>query len=256
MRAFRAGFGIELRIVRAAPDALIPLVTAPLFALIFLSVVRESGRPDLQADALMAPVLMTLWWIALQNAGNMITGDRWQALLEPLLATPASLASVLLGRIVALTCLGLVSLLEVWAIGALVYGVAIPFGHHPVPFGLTLLFTALATAGVSVAFAAVFVLTRNAYTFTNSLSYPLYLLGGVLVPVALLPGWLQPVSSVIFMSWSADLLRASLKEPPIDDFWQRLGMVVLLGAISFLIGRALLFHVMHRMRAKGELSAA
>ena len=255
MSAFRAGFGLELRIVRAAPDALIPLVTAPLFALIFLSIVRQSGRPDLQPDALMAPVLMTLWWIALQNAGNMITGDRWQALLEPLLATPANLASVLLGRITALMCLGLVSFLEVSLVGELVFGVSIPF-EHPVALGATLLVTAFATAGASVAFAAVFVLTRNAYTFTNSLSYPLYLLGGVFVPVAILPGWIQPVSSGVFMSWSADLLRASLKPPPIDDLWQRMGMIVLLGGISFAIGRAILFHVMRRMRAKGELAAA
>lgn len=255
MHAFRAGLGLEARIVRAAPDALIPLVTAPLFALIFLAIVRQSGRPDLQADALMAPVLMTLWWIALQNAGNMITGDRWQALLEPLLATPASLASVLLGRIVTLTCFGLLSFFEVWAVGELVFGVSIPF-EHPGALGLTLFVTALATAGTSVAFAAVFVLTRNAYTFTNSLSYPLYLLGGVFVPVAILPGWLHPVSSGIFMSWGADLLRASLKPPPVDDLWQRLGMIVLLGAISYAIGRAILSHVLRRMREKGELAAA
>ena len=92
MRAFFAGFRLELRVIRASPDAFIPLVTAPIFGLIFLSIVRQSGRPDLQADALMAPVLMTLWWIALQHAGNMITGDRWKALLEPSLATPSSLA--------------------------------------------------------------------------------------------------------------------------------------------------------------------
>jgi ABC-2 type transport system permease protein len=255
MHAFVAGFRLELRIIRAAPDAFIPLVTAPLFALIFLSIVRQSGRPDLQADALMAPVLMTLWWIALQHAGNMITGDRWEALLEPLLATPSSLASVLLGRIVALTGFGLVSFLEVWLIGELVYDVSIPF-EHPLALVLTLLVTAFATAGTSVGFAAVFVLTRNAYTFTNSLSYPLYLLGGVLVPVAILPGFIQPISSGIFMSWSADLLRASLKPPAIDDLWQRLGVVVLLGLLSFLIGRALLFHVLRRMRANGELATA
>src|SRR5688572_20447841 len=158
----------------------------------------------------MAPVLMTLWWIALQQAGNMITGDRWQALLEPLIATPSSLASVLLGRISALTGFGLVSFLEVWAVGELVYGVSIPF-EHPVALGLTLVVTAFATAGTSLGFAAVFVLTRNAYTFTNSLSYPLYLLGGVFVPVAILPGFVQPVASGVFMSWSADLLRACLK---------------------------------------------
>lgn len=255
MRAFLAGFGLEARLVRASPEVLIPLVTAPLFALIFLSIVRQSGRPDLQADALMAPVLMTLWWVALQQAGNMITGDRWQALLEPLLATPASLASVLLGRIAALMCMGLVSFLEVWALGELAVGVSIPF-EHPVALVLTLLVTAFATAGTSVAFAAVFVLTRNAYTFTNSLSYPLYLLGGVFVPAAILPGFIQPVSSGIFMSWGADLLRASVRPPPVDDLWQRLATVVLLGAVSFAVGRAILFHVMHRMRARGELSAA
>lgn len=255
MRTALAGFGLELRLIRASPDVLIPLVTAPLFALIFLSIVRQSGRPDLEADALMAPVLMTLWWIALQNAGNMITGDRWQALLEPLLATPASLASVLLGRIAALTCMGLVSFFEVWAAGELLLDAPIPF-EHPLTLVLTLLATAFATAGTSVAFAAVFVLTRNAYTFTNSLSYPLYLLGGVFVPAAILPGFLQPVSSGIFMSWAADLLRASLRPPQVDDVWQRLGTVVLLGAISFAIGRAILAHVLHRMRAKGELATA
>lgn len=255
MHAFRAGFGLELRIIRAAPDAVIPLVTAPLFALIFLSIVRQSGRPDLQPDALMAPVLMTLWWVALQQAGNMITGDRWQALLEPLLAAPASFTSVLLGRISALMCLGLISFFEVWGIGKLVYGVSIPF-EHPGALGLTLVVIAFATAGTSVAFAAVFVLTRNAYTFTNSLSYPLYLLGGAFVPVAILPGWLHPVSAGIFMSWGADLLRATLKPPPIDDLWQRLATVVLLGTISFAMGRALLSHVLRRMRAKGELAAA
>jgi len=255
VRAFLAGFRLELRIIRAAPDAFIPLATAPLFALIFLSIVRQSGRPDLQADALMAPVLMTLWWIALQQAGNMITGDRWEALLEPLLATPANLASVLLGRIAALTCFGLISFLEVWIVGELAFGVSIPF-EHPVALVVTLLVTAFATAGTSVAFAAVFVLTRNAYTFTNSLSYPLYLLGGVFVPAAILPGFIQPISTGIFMSWSADLLRASLKPPPIDDLWQRIGVVVLLGALSFLLGRALLFHVLRRMRTNGELATA
>jgi ABC-2 type transport system permease protein len=255
MRAFLAGFRLELRVIRASPDAFIPLVTAPIFGLIFLSIVRQSGRPDLQADALLAPVLMTLWWIALQHAGNMITGDRWQALLEPLLATPSSLASVLLGRICALTAFGLISFVEVWAFGKLVYGVSIPF-EHPGALGLTLLATAFATAGTSVAFAAVFVLTRNAFTFTNSLSYPLYVLGGVFVPVAFLPGLLKGIAAFVFMSWSADLLRASLKPPPIDDLWLRLGIVVLLGTIGLLVGRALLFHVLRRMRANGELSTA
>jgi len=255
MLGFLAGFRLELRVVRANPDALIPLVTAPLFAIIFLAIVRQSGRGDLEPDALMAPVLMSLWWIALVQAGSMITADRWQAVLEPLIAAPTSLASVLVGRVAFLMCVGLLSFFEVWLAGWLIFGVSIPF-EHPLELVLTLVATAFAMAGTAVAFAALFVMTRNAYTFINSASFPFYVLGGVLVPVAYLPDWIEPVSSVLFLSWSADLLRATLKEPAVDDFWFRLGMVLVLGAITFAIGRAVLFHILRRMRANGELATA
>lgn len=253
MRAFRAGFALELSIIRSNPDALMPLFLAPLFAIIFMAIVRQSGRPDLEADALMAPVLMTLLWVALQHAGTLMAGDRWQALLEPVIASPTSLASVLLGRIMSLMCFALLSFIEVWAVGELVFGVSIPFGH-PGELVLVLACTALAMSGLAVAFSALLVMTRNAYTFTNSTSFPLYLLGGVFVPVAILPDWIQPVSSVLFVSWSSDLLRATVKDAPIEDFWPRLGMVVLLGAVSFAIGRVILHYVLRRMRGNGELA--
>jgi ABC-2 type transport system permease protein len=253
MRSFWAGFALQLRIVRAHPDALIPLFTAPLFTVIFLAIVRHGGRHDLQPDALMAPVLMTLWWFALFQGGLMLTGDRWEAVLEPVLAAPANLASIVLGRIAAVMCLGMVGFLEVWAAGKIIFGVSIPF-EHPFVLALTLAATAFAMAGTAVAFSAVFLLTRNPFTFMNSASFPFYVLGGVFVPIAILPGWVQPVSHVVFMSWSADLLRASLKAPAVHDVWGRLGMVALLGVCGFVIGRVILAWVLRRMRANGELA--
>ena len=255
MHGFLAGVRLESRILRSELDALIPLVTAPLFTIIFLTIVRHGGREDLQPDALMAPVLMTLWWFALFQGGNLVTGDRWQGLLEWVLAVPVAFASVVLGRIAAIMALGLFGFVEVWAIGKLMFGIGIPF-DHPLELVLTLLATVFAMSGTAVAFAALFVLTRNAYTFGNSASFPFYVLGGVFAPIAILPGWIQPISSAIFMSWSADLLRASLKPAAIDQFWTRLGMVFLLGAISFAFGRAMLAVVLRRMRVTGELAAA
>src|SRR5206468_8005997 len=146
MRGVLTGIRLELTILRAEPDALLPLFTAPLFTIIFLTIVRNHGRHDLQPDALMAPVLMTMWWFALFQGGNMLTNDRWQAMLENVLATPASLASVILGRITAFMGLGLVGFFEVWAIGKLVFDVSIPF-EHPLELALTLVCTAFAMAG-------------------------------------------------------------------------------------------------------------
>lgn len=255
MRSFLAGALLEARIIRASPDALIPFFTAPLFTIIFLTIVRHGGRHDLQPDALMAPVLMTLWWFALFHGGMLVTGDRWQGVLEWVLATPASLAAVILGRISVVMTFGLIGFFEVWGVGELVFGVSIPF-EHPVALALTLLVTVFAMSGTAVAFASLFVLTRNPFTFSNSASFPFYVLGGVFVPIAILPGWIQPVTKGVFMSWSSDLLRASLKPASIHNEWGRLGMVLLLGALSFMVGRAVLFYVLRRMRTSGELATA
>jgi ABC-2 type transport system permease protein len=255
MHGFLAGVRLQFRILRSDLDALIPLFTAPLFTIIFLAIVRHGGREDLQPDALVAPVLMTLWWFALFQGGNLVTGDRWEGLLEWVLAVPVAFATVILGRITAIMALGLVGFVEVWAIAKLMFGVGVPL-DHPVELALTLVATVFAMSGTAVAFAAVFVLTRNAITFGNSASFPFYVLGGVFAPIALLPAWIQPISAVIFMSWSADLLRASLKGARVEHFWSRLGMIVLLGSISFAFGRWMLSIVLRRMRVTGELATA
>jgi ABC-2 type transport system permease protein len=253
MRAFRAGIWLELRIMRSNPDTLVPFAIAPLFTIIFITIVRNGGRHDLQPDALMAPVLMTLWWFALFFGGNLVTRDRWEGVLEWILAAPSSLAVVILGRITAIMAVGSLGFLEVWAVGRLLFGISISF-EHPLALALTLVVTLFAMAGTAVVFAALFVLTRNSYTFANSSSFPFYVLGGVFVPIALLPGWIQPVTKVVFMSWSSDLLRASLKPAPIHNEWGRLGMVLLIGTISFGVGRLVLHHVLRRMRVTGELA--
>src|SRR5919202_3934717 len=125
----------------------------------------------------MAPVLMTMWWLALFRGGNLVTQDRWQGLLEWALATPVGLAAVILGRIGTIMAVSLVGFFEVWAIGELVFGVGIPF-EHPLALALTLVATVFAMSGTAVAFAALFVMTRNSYQFTNSASFPFYVLGG------------------------------------------------------------------------------
>ena len=252
MRAFAAGFRLQLRVVRSDADYVLPLATVPLFAITFLAIVRHAGREDLTAYAVMAPVLIALWALALLDSGEIVEGDRWQGVLEPAVAAPASFPVVVLGRVLAVTTIGLLSFAEVWLVARLLFGLWIEI-EHPITFVLTLGATAFAVSGTAVIMAALFVLSRTPRTFQNSLSFPFYVLGGVLVPVSFLPDWLEPVSKVIFLSWSADLLRDSLGEAPVEDVAARLGMVVLLGAVGFGIGYALLARILRRARGLGSL---
>jgi ABC-2 type transport system permease protein len=252
MRAFLAGARIQLRFLRAYPDALIPFFTAPMFSVIFLMIFKHAGRTDLTAYAAIAPVFIALWWLALFNSGWTITMDRWNGTIEMLVAAPSSFAAVVLGRITATTMIGIVSFVETWFVARVLFGTKITI-YHPWSFIATVAVTLAAMAGTAVAMSSLFVLARNAVTFSNSASYPFYVLGGILVPVSVLPHWIQPLSSVVFLSWSADLLRAALRPTPMHDFAFRLGMVGVLGVCGLAVGAWSMRVILLRVRGNGEL---
>jgi ABC-2 type transport system permease protein len=253
MRTFVAGFRHQLRVIASDPDYVMPLITVPMFTLTFLAIVRHAGREDLTSYALLAPVLIALWALSLFSSGEVVAEDRWEGTLEPAIAAPASFAIVVLGRILGVTAVALISFAEVAVAAWLAFGVVVEV-HHPVAFALTLAATAFAVSGTAVIMAALFVLSRSPRTFQNSLSFPFYVLGGVLVPVAFLPDWLEPLSRFVFLSWAADLLRASLAPEPVDDLATRLAAVVGLGAAGFAIGALLLRWILVRVRRDGSLA--
>jgi ABC-2 type transport system permease protein len=253
MRAFLAGARVQLRFMTAYPDSLIPFFTAPLFTIVFVLVFKHAGRPDLTAYAAIAPVFIALWWLALFNSGWTITTERWNGTLEMLVAAPSSFGAVIFGRIAATTAVGTVSFVEAWLVARLIFGATVTV-YHWGAFVLTVFATLAAMAGTAVGMAALFVLARNAVTFSNSASYPFYVLGGILVPVSLLPHWVRPFSAVVFLSWSADLLRGALDAAPIHEFWPHLGMVVFLGACGYVVGLVALRVILVRVRESGEIS--
>jgi ABC-2 type transport system permease protein len=251
MRAFLAGARIQLQFFRAYPDALIPFITAPLFSVIFQLIFKHAGRQDLTGYAAIAPVFIALWWMALFNSGWTVTMERWNGTIEMLVAAPAPFAAVIFGRITTTTLAGIISFGETWIVARL-FGTKIHIEHRWA-FLATIIVTLAAMAGTAVAMASLFVLARNAVTFSNSASFPFYVLGGILVPVSLLPHWVRPISSIVFLSWSADLLRAGLRSTPIHHFAFRLGMVATLGACGLGVGVWAMHVILRRVRGSGEL---
>lgn len=227
--------------------------TVPAYTVIFLSLAEDAGRPDLQAAAVLAPVLIAMWGIAIWVSGSAVGIDRWLGTLEMSLASPSPYAVILLGRIGTVTAASLVTFAEAWLTAWLLFGIAVPV-PHPGAFLLTVVVSAGAIAATAVIMAALFVLTRVANTFASSASYPFYVLGGVIVPVAALPEWVHPFSRVVFLSWSSDLLRDTLREGPVDALWLRLAIIAALGLAGFAVAMRLLRTVIERVRDTGELS--
>lgn len=255
MRSLAAGFVFEMRVLRRSLGEMVVIVTAPLMTLVLLAIVRHAGRNDLAPYAVLAPALIVLWGTALQISGEIVERERGNGTLEGLVASPASFGAVVTGRIAAVTLLSLFGFVESWLTAWLFFGVIVTI-WHPVAFAATIVATGLAMAGTASVMAGLFVLARSARAFQNSLTYPFYVLGGTMVPVTLLPNWLEPISRLVFLSWSADLMRESLSEPAIVGLLPRLGVVLGLGFVGYLFGLVVLRRAIDRLRRTGTITYA
>ncbi|MER7845368.1 ABC transporter permease [Kitasatospora sp. NPDC096077] len=252
MTEILTGARLQLRLFRRNAGHLLVFATIPFFTAIFLSSVRQADRPDLEAYAVLAPALMGLWLVSLDLAGSVIDDEKRGGTLELLLASPAGLTRLVTGRVATIAVLGVVTFAESWLTATVFFGVALPV-HHPWLLACTVVATALATLGTATVLAAVFVAAGSARRYANALGYPCYVLGGVLVPVSLLPGWLQPLSKVVYLSWAADLLRAVTRPEPVGDFGWRLAALLLLGVVAYAAGTVLVDRMITRLKSEGTV---
>lgn len=255
MHAFLASVRFQGWSIRRNPGDLLMLVTGAFFTVIFVSITLNADRPDLLGHAVLAPILIQLWMTGVTLGGEIIDRERSLGTLEATVAAPANLQTLVLGRIVTITGLGLVPVAEVWLVTWVVFGVVPPL-HHPAVFVVGIVATSIAMACTTTIFAALFVLARSAVQFTNAMGYPFYILAGLMVPVAMLPEWLQPLSRAVFLSWSADLLRDALSVEPVADVGLRVAVILALGAAGYVVGRVLLRAVLDRVRALGTTTYA
>ena len=237
--------------LRSPMDAM-PLLTIPLIAIVGTAVLASAGRADLRGYALVACVLMTMGQMAFFVAGEVLAADRSQKVFELLLASPAAYRTQLLARMALLTALGSLGMVEGYLLVWLIAGPVQVF-HWGVMLA-TVAATGIAFTLTAQIAAAWMCSGRSTRTVQNIISGPLYLLGGVLVPASYLPPFVQPVSDLLFLSWSADLLRDTLQSGPIDHVLPRLAAILVLGAAAGAIGYVWIGRMIERMRVEGTVS--
>ncbi len=249
--SFVVGVQRQAVILRRLPDYLSFIAMSPLSTLMFVAIVRSVGREDLGINALIGVAMITTWQTGLFVAGDTIARDRQMGLLELNLAAPVSFPQVVVGRVVVSATYALVPFVLSLAVAWLVFGRDVVEIDAPLEMVAVLGATWFAMLGALMMMAPISVLSGRSTALFNGLSYPLFLLGGIFVPVSFLPDWIEPASAALFMRWSAEGLRAgasgsgAIAEPVLWLF--------VLGVAMLLIGRRLLTTVVDRMRGTGKI---
>ena len=229
-----------------------PVLTLPLSSVLSLAILQGSGREDLAGYALVAAVLMSVGQMAFFVGSEILANEREGGTLELIVASPTPYYALLLTRIAVLSLVGLTGFAVSWLIARLVFGITIAI-HHPWVVIATLIAAVIAGSATARITSTIFCFGKTTRTYQNALFGPLYLLGGVLVPVAFLPPFLQPVSRLIYLFWSADLLRDTMQPAPVANLLPRLGAIGALAVAGGVIGHVLVGRLLTHLRREGTL---
>jgi len=252
MAAFLAGLRLQLWWARTNVDELQAFVITPLFTVLFGAVVDDAGRPDLFAGAVLGGGLIGVWMVCVQVGGNIIQHARWSGTFEGLVSTPAAVPLVIAGRMAVVVGVTVLLLPEAWLVAWLVFGVAVVV-PHPVVLLVALLVTLVGLHGAATLVAGLCVLGRRPYVLQLALTFPFYLLSGLVVPVSVLPDWLRPVSNLSFLTWGAALLRSALLPgEPVGLDW-RFAVLAVTSATTVSAGFVVLLVVLRRASIRGTL---
>lgn len=229
---------------------LIAVLQPVIFASIAFFMFRAGERPGGLLYAALGAGLMGIWTSTLFGSGGAIQWMRWQGTLEVAVAAPVRFIFVLLPITVATATIGLYSIVATLFWGRVFFAVPLRF-EHPLLFALALPVTVISLGMLGLVMASTFVLYRNANAFANLLEYPVWLATGLLVPLSLLPGWVEWLAWGLAPTWGMEAIRNAALG---GEVWPAIGMCVLLGVVYFVLGSVFMHNFERRARMHATLS--
>ena len=252
-RVLLVGFGLHLKMMtRSSFDGLLGVLWPLFFATIAFLMFRAGAGGESLVFASFGAAVMGIWSSTSTTAGSAMQRERWHGTLELLVCAPVHFATVLLPITVAMSALGLYSMTATLLLSRFVFGVDLPF-EEPFAFAIALVVTVASIGALGFLLAVSFVRYRTAWALGNLLEYPVWLIAGFLVPLALLPTWVRPFSWALAPTWGVDAIReAAAGTAP----WPEIGLCLALGAAYLAVGIAILETVLRSARRAGALSLA
>ena len=146
---------------------------------------------------------------------------------------------------------GMYSLLATLFWGRIFFGVPLHL-VHPLAFFVAVPAAIVALGLMGLLMASSFILYRHANALSNLLEYPVWIATGLLFPVALLPGWVEPLSWLLAPRWAIDAIRHSATGG--GAVWFPVAMCALTGAAYLVLATVFIDVFERRARARATLS--
>jgi ABC-2 type transport system permease protein len=251
IRLVLVSWWLQFKMIMRSPFDGIGNVIYPLFfATTAFFVFRAGDSPRTLIYASLGAAVMGMWSSVSTSAGSAMQRERWWGTLELLVSAPRHFSLVLLPSTLGLATVGVYNLVATLLWGRFAFGIHLTI-EHPLLFALSIVGTVISFAGLGFLFAVSFVRFRAAWVLGNFFEYPVWLICGFLVPLALLPTWVHPIAWVLAPTWGMNAIRESaLGGTPLPD----LLLCLALGLAYVGAGVLVTDRVLRAARVSGSLS--
>jgi ABC-2 type transport system permease protein len=235
---------------RSSFDSFLAVLWPLFFATVAFFMFRQGGDPDSLIYASLGAAVMGIWSATSLAAGTALQRERWLGTLELLVAAPAHFALVILPVGLATSTIGVYCMATTLVWGRVVFGIDLPL-EHPLLMCLAIPATLLSIGALGFLIGIAFARYRYAWALGSMTEYPMWLICGFLIPLALLPAWVPPISYVLAPTWGMNAIReSSTGGSPLPET----AMCAVLGFAYVVIGFLLTDRVLRAARAKASLS--
>jgi ABC-2 type transport system permease protein len=247
--------GLRIHFIQLSRDSndMVAMTLWPiLYATLAYYLFGAHSNPRVLFSASLGATVMAIWGSVTTGSSGALDDQRRYGTLELLVAAPVSFMAVLAPITIATAAIGIYALATTLLWGWLVFGIPVHLAH-PLLFVVALPSAVLAIGMLGLLIATTIIVYRAANFLGNSLEYPGWLVTGLLVPVSILPAWVQPISWVLAPTWGMRALRhAALGGSTLPDIGACLAVSLIYAGLAFLSIRG--FEHLARRRATLALS--
>ncbi|RDG39803.1 ABC transporter permease [Streptomyces corynorhini] len=239
---------VQAVLTRGSP-AVVVLAGVQPAALLLLALPHGAPRSDASTRVLISVLVTCLWGGLVWMAGGIIRRDIVQGTMSRSVVGVRDPRLVLIGKCAGAVTFTCCVLAVVGTAVSLLLGVR-PRVADPGLLLVGLVAVVCSAISMGTLLSCVFVLTRHGVHMGNALLYPVYILGGTLIPGELLPAWLRWVALLVPLRWAKEyMVAAALGSPTGAALWATAALT----AVHLLAGLMLFRKVVDRARARGTL---
>jgi ABC-2 type transport system permease protein len=251
-RTMAMGWAIHFKQESRNPFFLWILICTPLIYATMAYFLFRGGTdgPTLVAAAI-GTAMMGIWSLTTTAAAAALQWRRRVGLLELLVAAPVPFWAVLAPITIAISALGVYSIAASLLYTRFLFGVSLPVADWGA-FWAAMPASIVAIGMLGFVLGAAFVRFRAAWAVGNLFEFPVWTICGLLIPIAVLPGWVEPISWIFAPTWGMNALRDATLGT--GSPWDDVAMCLVLSVVYAVVGVVLLRVFLRSARRRGTLA--